>query len=47
MWSTPAYAWIWPGCRGEGNAVAAGGTKYDIYADNLIAEFGVGGGLHH
>jgi TnpA family transposase len=24
---------------GEGNAVAADGTKYDIYVDNLIAEF--------
>lgn len=28
-----------PKVWGEGNAVAADGTKYDIYVDNLIAEF--------
>ncbi|MGW0807951.1 Tn3 family transposase [Nonomuraea sp. NPDC002799] len=37
---------------GEGNAVAADGTKYDIYVDNLIAEFhirygGYGGVAYH
>jgi hypothetical protein len=28
-----------PRLWGEGNAVAADGTKYDVYVDNLIAEF--------
>ncbi|MFI6900530.1 Tn3 family transposase [Nonomuraea sp. NPDC050394] len=38
-----------PKVWGEGNAVAADGTKYDIYVDNLIAEFHIlyGGVAYH
>lgn len=41
-----------PRLWGEGNAVAADGTKYDIYVDNLIAEYhirygGYGGVAYH
>ncbi|TDC90959.1 DUF4158 domain-containing protein [Nonomuraea deserti] len=41
-----------PRLWGEGNAVAADGTKYDIYVDNLIAEYhirygGYGGIAYH